>query len=209
MDFDMTASRSNSPTIALHAIDIASPCTASWDAMKGNAQVRHCGDCNKNVFNLSAMPEAEAAALLATNTSGDLCVRFYRRSDGTVMTSDCSTSTRAQVHRTLRKLPGVAGVAVLAMAAANASAGAANAGTQANALIKQPDYRMATMGAPPVQPAHNLSVAPTVAPGVAGVKTETRVKMTMGKPMHSSSDSNKAQPATSEKKDLPAPKQAK
>lgn len=109
-------------TIALHSIQIASPCTASWAAMKGDDRVRHCNDCNKNVFNLSAMPEAEGAALLAGNTDGELCVRFYRRADGTVMTSDCSTSARAYTRRTLRKLPGMAGAAVLAMSAAGAAA---------------------------------------------------------------------------------------
>jgi hypothetical protein len=109
-------------TILLNSIQIASPCTASWATMKGDDRVRHCSDCNKNVFNLSAMPEAEGAALLAGNTDGELCVRFYRRPDGTVMTSDCSTSARAYTRRTLRKLPGMAGAAVIAMSAAGAAA---------------------------------------------------------------------------------------
>ena len=109
-------------TSARHSIQIASPCTASWAAMQGDERVRHCGDCNKNVFNLSAMPEAEAAALMAGNADGELCVRFYQRADGTVMTSDCSTSARAYTRRTLRKLPGMAGAAVLAMSAAGAAA---------------------------------------------------------------------------------------
>ncbi|HEY0062420.1 MAG TPA: hypothetical protein VGC21_09885, partial [Telluria sp.] len=61
----MNTDRAN--VIALHRISIASPCTASWDLMQGDERVRHCGDCNKNVFNLSAMPEAEAATLLASH----------------------------------------------------------------------------------------------------------------------------------------------
>jgi hypothetical protein len=107
----------------LRRIDIASPCTASWAAMAGDERVRHCGDCNKQVFNLSAMPEADAAALLSDNSEGALCVRFYQRADGTVMTADCSTSARAYTRRTLRKLPFVAGGALLAWSAAAHAAG--------------------------------------------------------------------------------------
>lgn len=131
-------------TIALHRIDIASPCTASWEKMKGDERVRHCDDCNKNVFNLSAMPEAEAAALLAENVNGALCVRFYRRADGTVMTSDCGTSAPALARRTWRKLPGMAGMAVLAAytTACNAAEGPIRPG-------KAPPAVVVTMGAPP------------------------------------------------------------
>lgn len=96
--------------IALHRLRIASPCTASWDRMTGDDRVRHCGGCNKNVFNLSAMPEAEAAALLAQQPANGLCVRFYRRADGTVMTSDCGAPSAAR-----RPLPVLATAAALAM----------------------------------------------------------------------------------------------
>ncbi len=135
-------------TIALHRIDIATPCTASWDEMRGDDRVRHCNDCNKNVFNLSAMPEAEAADLLAENHSGELCVRFYRRTDGTLMTSDCGTSQRAQVRQAWRKLPGVAGMAVLALSAAACSAGEAV------------PVAMPLMGAPPATPQVQNEVKP-------------------------------------------------
>ena len=131
-------------TTALHQIQIATPCTASWDKMQGDSRVRHCGDCNKNVFNLSAMPEAEAAALLAGNTKGELCVRFYRRADGTVMTSDCGSSARAAVRQAWRKVPGVAGLAFVALAAAGCSSSPAPV-----APDSEPVSPMHTMGAPP------------------------------------------------------------
>lgn len=143
----------NKHTIALQRIDIATPCMASWDDMKGDERVRHCNDCNKNVFNLSAMPEADAAQLLAGNT-GDLCVRFYQRRDGTVMTSDCGDSQRAMVRQAWRRLPQVAGAAVLAMSAAGAAASADAPGAR-NAVkpaVEEP-YMHVTMGAPPAPPA--------------------------------------------------------
>lgn len=110
----------NARTIALHRVEIPIPCTASWEAMQGDERVRHCASCNKNVFNLSAMAEDEAADLLAGNADGHLCVRFYRRADGTVLTSDCggrATSARAPGWSRL------AGATALALSAAACGAG--------------------------------------------------------------------------------------
>ena len=72
----------------LATLSVASPCPAPWDAMKGDQRVRFCESCQKNVYNLSAMTTAEAETLLG-KVEGRLCVRFYRRTDGTVLTSDC------------------------------------------------------------------------------------------------------------------------
>jgi hypothetical protein len=72
---------------------VASPCSASWENMSGNDQVRFCGSCQKNVYDLSSMTSVEAEALLREK-EGDLCARFYRRADGTIMTSDCSVGVR-------------------------------------------------------------------------------------------------------------------
>jgi hypothetical protein len=110
----------NARTIALHRIEIPTPCTASWDLMQGDDRVRHCGSCNKNVFNLSAMAEDEAADLLAGNADGHLCVRFYRRSDGTVLTSDCGARTPSASRQAWTRL---AGATALALSAAACSAG--------------------------------------------------------------------------------------
>ena len=167
-------------------IDIASPCTASWDKMTGSESVRHCGDCNKSVFNLSAMPEAQAAALMAENTAGQLCVRFYRRGDGTVMTSDCGASTRAATRRALRKLPGLAGSAMLALSVAGCAAGDAvsaepdgkPATVQADAgpavMMGEPAFG-AVMGAPPPPPRETE-------PAPLQSKAPETISVTMGKP---------------------------
>lgn len=56
--------------------------------MYGDARKRFCGDCKLNVYNLSDMTRDEAEALIM-NAEGRLCVRFYRRRDGTVLTRDC------------------------------------------------------------------------------------------------------------------------
>lgn len=72
----------------LNNIKIASPCQADWNAMIGDERKRFCGDCQLNVYNLSGMSRAEAEQLLI-NSEGRLCVRFYKRADGTILTQDC------------------------------------------------------------------------------------------------------------------------
>jgi hypothetical protein len=77
----------------LDNLRIASPCTENWESMPGDARVRHCGSCSQNVYNLSEMTRDEAEALLR-ETAGNLCARYYRRHDGTVMTADCAGTPR-------------------------------------------------------------------------------------------------------------------
>jgi hypothetical protein len=98
------------PPLALEDIRVASPCTAPWEDMKGDERVRFCGRCEKNVFNLSAMTREEAEALVA-GKEGRLCVRFYRRSDGMVLTADCPVGTRARKVRRLVVLAAGVGAA--------------------------------------------------------------------------------------------------
>jgi len=72
----------------LDAIEIRVPCTVSWEGMQGDDRRRYCGLCKLDVYNLSAMPRKEAEALVS-GASGRLCVRLYRRPDGTVLTRNC------------------------------------------------------------------------------------------------------------------------
>ncbi len=72
----------------LDHISIATPCDANWDEMAGGERVRHCQLCQLNVYNLSAMSKIEAEKLIEEK-EGRLCVRYYRRADGTVLTQDC------------------------------------------------------------------------------------------------------------------------
>lgn len=75
-------------TSPLNNIKIASPCSANWDEMNGDDRKRFCGSCQLNVYNLSGMKKSEAEKLLM-DSEGKICVRFYKRSDGTVLTQDC------------------------------------------------------------------------------------------------------------------------
>jgi len=69
-------------------LEIASPCAVPWSSMSGDDRVRFCGQCRMNVYNLSELPESRASELVR-EAEGRVCVRFYQRRDGTVMTADC------------------------------------------------------------------------------------------------------------------------
>ena len=72
----------------LKNLRIASPCSADWDAMSGDSRKRFCSECKLNVYNLSDMTWYDAENLLRLS-EGRLCVRYFQRPDGTVMTQDC------------------------------------------------------------------------------------------------------------------------
>lgn len=78
----------------LKHVRVASPCKSDWDQMIGSDRVRFCGQCSLNVYNLSAMTRDQAESLIAAN-EGRLCVRFYRRVDGSILTQDCPVGLRA------------------------------------------------------------------------------------------------------------------
>jgi len=82
----------------LGEVRVASPCNADWNAMTGDEQVRFCGKCSKNVYNISAMT-TQQAELLIREKEGDLCIRYYQRADGTVMTADCPVGGRKKRNR--------------------------------------------------------------------------------------------------------------
>ena len=114
---------------------VARPCFEPWDEMddvEGEEadRVRHCARCDRHVFNVSALSRAEAAAFLRERTGQRTCVRFYRRADDTVVTSDCPPR---RVH-----LPMVLHAALVTAAVTTAVGGAGAV--------------MASCGVPPVPP---------------------------------------------------------
>src|SRR5437764_11010502 len=94
----------NKQASPLDNLRVASPCNAEWNKMHGNDHVRFCGECKLSVYNISAMSRHEAESLLA-GTGGRLCVRYYKRADGTLISQDCPTglrAVRAKMHRSIR-----------------------------------------------------------------------------------------------------------
>jgi carboxypeptidase family protein len=89
-------------SIHLGNLQIASPCPADWNKMVGDERVRHCSECNLNVYNLSTMTERQVQELIASSRGSRLCARLYRRADGTVLTQDCPWSFRVLTRKISR-----------------------------------------------------------------------------------------------------------
>ncbi len=88
-------------TNPLDGVKIASPCDANWNEMRGNERKKYCAMCKLNVYNLSEMTQTEAENFLI-NSEGRVCVKFYRRNDGTVLTKDCPVGWQAVKKRVSR-----------------------------------------------------------------------------------------------------------
>jgi len=95
---------------------LARPCPVDWNAMEGDDRVRFCKLCERDVYHLSAMKHVEVQELMLTK-QGKLCVRFFQRADGTVMTSDCPVGKRERRRRSMLMTAGAAGAAALLAAA--------------------------------------------------------------------------------------------
>lgn len=101
---------SKSPSL-LDRARVATPCPADWERMEGDEKKRFCGLCNLHVYNVSAMSRGEAEALVA-RAEGRLCMRLYRRADGTLITRDCPVGLRA-VRRRVSRAAGATFAALL------------------------------------------------------------------------------------------------
>jgi hypothetical protein len=98
---------------ALDSIGIARPCGADWNDMQGDDRVRFCRLCQLSVYNLSGMKREEAEALVCSR-EGRLCVRFFRRPDGTLLTQDCPVGLAAVKRRVAAPCAAIAGAFCLA-----------------------------------------------------------------------------------------------
>jgi hypothetical protein len=105
----------------LESIHIAAPCKADWNSMTGDEKVRFCGQCKLNVYNLSEMTRKEATDLVVAK-EGKLCIRFYKRSDGTVITQNCPVGLRKLRDRVCKIAATIAGLVWFIMTMSHALA---------------------------------------------------------------------------------------
>ena len=78
----------------LERVEVAAPCHADWEKMQGDERARFCQDCKLSVYNLSDMSKVDAENLLHAYEGKGLCVRFFRRKDGTILTDNCPVGLR-------------------------------------------------------------------------------------------------------------------
>jgi hypothetical protein len=69
-------------------ITLATPCSVPWSEMKGDDRVRRCEQCQLDVYKAEHLTSAEVVDKLC-NTEGRVCMQFFRRFDGTLLTKDC------------------------------------------------------------------------------------------------------------------------
>jgi hypothetical protein len=93
-------------------LQVATPCKADWSKMTGDERVRHCAQCQLNVYNLSELTEAEGQALIE-KTEGRICARYFARPDGTVLTKDCPVGVKRKRRTFGFSLAALASLAVL------------------------------------------------------------------------------------------------
>lgn len=99
----------NDQKFDINKLRVASPCSVGWENMSGDERTRHCQKCSLSVYNISMLTTSEVEKLIL-GREGRLCIRMYRRADGTILTKDCPVGLRA-----LRKR--VAGLAAATLAA--------------------------------------------------------------------------------------------
>jgi hypothetical protein len=140
----------NTAKIPLNMVKVASPCSASWDDMSGSDQARFCRQCAEYVYNLSDMTQDEIAALIKEK-EGKVCVRYFVRRDGTIMTADCPVGVRERRWVTMLRFA-AAGIAtiiisLLALAATPVRRGPERAGNG----IFRPLQKIIDQLSPPVR----------------------------------------------------------
>jgi hypothetical protein len=167
----------------LDRVRVASPCTADWNEMLGDERVRFCLGCEKNVYNLSSLPREEAEALLQARLGTELCIRFYQRADGTILTQDCPVGVKKKQRRKLALAVAGAG-AMAAAAAATLLRPTCRKGAEGGEVAVAGAMYVPTEPTAPVVPTVMGTAMPTapVAPPEVPTTVHPEPKHTMGKP---------------------------
>jgi hypothetical protein len=133
-------------------VEVAAPCSEDWTKMTGDDRVRFCDHCRQNVYNLSAMTEADARQVLE---GPRVCVRFFARGDGTVITRQCPPMLEGARRRLVAFTAGMVPLA----------AGFWGAVAWLNGVFRSPPVVVGNMGAParrttPAPPAPLMGTPP-------------------------------------------------
>ena len=123
----------------LNNIKIASPCSADWAGMIGTDRKRHCGECKLNVYNLSGMTMNEAEDLL-TQSEGRLCVRYFRRADGTILTKNCPVGWAKVKQRVSRVATAAFSLLITMLAGIGIMSLLSRNGSNGKRVPPRPDY---------------------------------------------------------------------
>jgi hypothetical protein len=143
--------------------------------MRGDALSRFCSHCSKHVYDISQLTRS-AAETLILEKEGRLCVRYYRRSDGRIMTQDCVAKSRFRKPAVFSAI--VAFLVMVTLLIFRFVAGPGDHGqpnflrrvepfrTVMEWLYPAPNFVMGVMYDPPVTPAAPVKQVPVAEPEI-------------------------------------------
>jgi hypothetical protein len=108
--------------------------------MYGNERVRFCSQCKLNVYNLSEMTRTEAERLVS-QAEGRVCIRYYQRRDGSILTRNCPVGVAA-LKRRVSLIASAIGSGLLSFFAGIGAYGIAD-----QYSLRSKPYRVEVMGA--------------------------------------------------------------
>ena len=103
-------------------LKIKNPCSASWDEMIGNNQIRFCEHCELTVHDLSQLTPKRVRRLVA-KSRGRLCVRYQSLPDGSILLKAIPKKVH-QIQRRVSRIAAGAFSATLTLTNAMAQPGA-------------------------------------------------------------------------------------
>lgn len=69
----------------LENFEVPQPCAMNWDEMTGNEEVRHCGKCQHQIYNISEMPKRRALKVL-NQPNERVCISYLQDEQNQVIT---------------------------------------------------------------------------------------------------------------------------
>lgn len=101
----------------LQRLQVASPCTSSWEAMHGDGRRRHCLECDKAVYDFAQLTPREIAGVIQASQGG-LCARLTRDDWGRLVTLEPPVTAEPLLSRRVLPLATAVVTAVLGLSGA-------------------------------------------------------------------------------------------
>lgn len=97
-------------------------CDMPWEMMTGDARVRHCGACDREVYDLRAMDPDEVEAFIAARREKLPCMRMHIRPDGRYQDGPCVPAARRRLVRATATAVGLGLAGIISLLSAETSA---------------------------------------------------------------------------------------
>jgi hypothetical protein len=165
-------------TSKLDSIRIPQPCSVGWEQMSGDDRTRFCNECNKQVYDLSAMTRRQAEALIEISR-GKLCARITRQQDGTIVVAEDFTLPVARLHHIKRASP-IASAVISAMMAVSPVMAAQNSAPAKQSVSTPSQQGQQKPGAQPQETTSKLRGSVTGAAGTISQANVTLVNQNTG-----------------------------